>query len=105
MLNNEILDDEIDGIIDHLKGTIPDITKYMNNLYSDTVFMGIATQCFSEDTIDSLKLSARICMKYFMGLEDYLKVSKLNVILSFIDKPKKVEVDAYILTSLHVSPN
>lgn len=105
MLNDEILDDELGGILDNIKSYALDMKKYMEKLYSDTVFMGVATQCFSAETIDSLKLSLRICIKYYMEVEDYIRVSKLTTVLNLIDKPKKVLVDEYILNTLYVNPN
>lgn len=105
MLNDDVKDEELDAIIEFLKTKEDDIEKFMDNNFQDLVFLGSTISTLDSTGYDCAMLSMRICIRYFLNKEDYLKVRDLKKVLDSVNKPEKRIVEVDVLKDIVVNLN
>jgi len=112
MLNDELKDEDLDGLLYHfeqiiLEGAVENINtleEYMNSNYDSALLIGDSKQD-DPDLMDALRLTMRLCVKYYMDREDYLKVQKLHDLNNIINKLKPKIVDGTIVDQARFNNN
>jgi hypothetical protein len=105
MLNDEMKDEELDGIIESMASRVPDISEYLDFVYESLLFLGSSPASMGEDELDMALVNIRICFRFYMLKEDYLKVSKLKELKDRLTNAGKHIVSNEFLESISINKN
>ncbi len=100
----KLSEEELDGILYHLSNTLDNIDEHMNNCYNGVLFLGNSVSS-DEDATDVSLLNARLCIRYYLKKEDYMKVKMLQDFLNSFDTQNTTIVDHEIIDELKINPN
>lgn len=91
-------------MIENLKEHTDNIDEYMNESYTDLLFLG-SSLVHDEDVIKVVRFTIDLCNYYFNMKEDYLKLAKLKELSDLISKEKIKIVDDSVINSISIFQN
>lgn len=100
MFNEKTSEEDISTFLSILsdKG---DLESFMSSCYSELTCLGAASKSIGGLLLDAALLNTRVCIAYFMSIEDYKKVAAMRKLYSQLSSPPNtVEIDVSIIRSI-----
>jgi hypothetical protein len=101
----DMSENEFDMVIEYLKENQIDLEKYMVDAYKELLFLGNSITTLKDDSLDASMFCLKLCMRYYMITEDYLKLKKLSSIYNEVAEPKKRIVEESVIKSIVIHEN
>jgi hypothetical protein len=99
MFNDQTSEEDIVMMLNSLeeKG---ELVSFIERCYSELIFLGATPKTVGGLLLDAALLNTRVCLSYYLSIEDYSKVKALHDLLHKLNSPTTVEIDYSILESV-----
>jgi hypothetical protein len=104
-INHTILDEDLDGLLEHFAEASGDLAGVMESCYKDLMLIGCTIKQASVFDRDAFDLNMRLCIRYNTNVENYLRVKELHDLSLEVQKESTVEVDRSIVNNIIINSN
>ena len=104
-INHTITDDDLDGLLEHVAEASGDLPGVMEICYRDLMLIGGTIKQASVFDKDAFDVNMRLCIRYNMNVENYLRVKELRDLSLEVQKESTVEVDRSIVNNITINSN
>jgi hypothetical protein len=107
MKSKELSDEDVRDFVESLHEIVDDADVYIKKSYDDIMFLGTTVNKLEDNVFESVLINIRVCIYYYLSMEKYRQVDKLNNLYQMIIKEdnKMIEIDQEILKSIIFSLN
>jgi len=107
MYNEELKDEEIPFLLEHLEAELEDIDGFMNSSYREIRFLGTSPRTIGGNLLDCTLFNLRLCLQYYTRKEEYLRVDYLDRLLRLLRESngKRIEIDHDLLRDISICEN
>jgi hypothetical protein len=104
-INHTILDEDLDGLLEHFADASGDLPGVMETCYKDLMLIGCTIKQASVFDRDAFDVNMRLCIRYNMNVENYLRVKELHDLSLEVQKDSRIEVDKSIVNDITINSN